>query len=112
MPSDESLNQIFAALSHPARRAIIARLATGAATVNELAEPFQMSLPAVSRHIKVLERSGLIRQGQDAQFRPCELDAEPLRQVASWTEVYRPIWEGRFVQMEAQLKALQGESDD
>ncbi|MEL7025335.1 MAG: metalloregulator ArsR/SmtB family transcription factor [Pseudomonadota bacterium] len=112
MPSDESLNQIFAALSHPARRAIIARLATGAATVNELAEPFQMSLPAVSRHIKVLERSGLIRQGQDAQFRPCELDAEPLRQVASWTEVYRPIWEARFVQMEAQLKALQGESDD
>ena len=106
MSSSDQLNETFAALAHPARRAMLARLAEGDATVNELAEPFDMSLPAVSKHIKVLERAGLISQGKQAQFRPCTLNPVPLKQVASWAEQYRPIWEARFDQLESVLKQL------
>ena len=112
MNNTAHLDAAFSALAHPARRAILARLAVGDATVNELAAPFEMSLPAVSRHIKVLEKAGLISQGQDAQFRPCTLNAEPLRAVASWAEQYRPIWEARFDQMEDCLKQLTEKTDD
>ena len=103
---DDRLSETFAALANPVRRSILARLAEGEATVNELAQPFDMTLPAVSRHIKVLERAGLVVQGQRAQYRPCTLDAEPLRDVASWTERYRPIWEGRFDRMQEYLRTL------
>jgi DNA-binding transcriptional ArsR family regulator len=106
MSTPQQLNETFSALAHPARRAMLARLAAGEATVNELAAPFEMSLPAVSKHIKVLERAGLITQGQDAQYRPCRLNAEPLREIATWTEQYRPIWEARFDQMETYLKQV------
>ena len=104
---DDRLTETFAALANPTRRAILARLAKGEASVNELAEPFEMSLPAVSKHIKVLERAGLVVQGQRAQYRPCSLNASPLEAVASWTEHYRPIWEQRFDQMDDYLDELQ-----
>lgn len=104
--SEEKLTQTFAALANPTRRAILARLAQGEATVNELAEPFQMSLPAISKHIKVLERAGLIVQGQKAQYRPCTLNATPLKEVSRWTEQYRPIWEERFDRMSEYLNQL------
>jgi len=100
------LDQTFAALAHPARRAMLARLAKGHATVKELAKPFEMSLPAVSKHIRVLERAGLITQGQDAQFRPCSLNSKPLQQVADWAEQYRPIWESRFDKMTTLLNDI------
>ena len=103
---DEKLSQTFAALASSTRRAILARLAKGEATVNELAEPFNMSLPAISKHIKVLERAGLIKQGQKAQYRPCTIDASPLVEVANWTEQYRHIWEARFDQMDDYIKQL------
>ena len=89
----DRLNDIFAALADPTRRAILARLAAGQATVTELAEPFAMSLPAVSKHLKVLERAGLIARGRDAQWRPCRLAADPLKEVADWVEGYRRFWE-------------------
>ena len=89
--TDDRLSATFAALANPTRRAILARLAEGEANVNELAEPFDMTLPAVSRHIKVLERAGLVSQGQRAQYRPCALDAAPLKDVSVWTDQYRPI---------------------
>lgn len=111
MANMDQLTETFSALAHPARRAILARLAQGEATVNVLAEPFDMSLPAVSKHIKVLERAGLITQGQDAQFRPCTLNPAPLQQVAAWTEQYKPIWEARFDKMETYLKGVT-DSDD
>jgi len=98
--NDDRLDQTFAALANSTRRAILARLANGEATVNELAEPFKMSLPAVSKHIKVLERAGLITQGQKAQYRPCNIDVTPLQEISKWTEQYRPIWEARFDRME------------
>ena len=99
-PADEQrLSDTFAALASPTRRAILARLAVGEATVNELAEPFEMKLPAISKHLKVLERAGLITRGHRAQYRPCALDPRPLAQVATWTEQYRSIWETRFDQM-------------
>jgi DNA-binding transcriptional ArsR family regulator len=104
---DERLTATFAALANSTRRAILARLTRGAATVNELAEPFDMKLPAVSKHLKVLERAGLIVRGQHAQFRPCALDAAPLAQVADWTEQYRPVWEARFDRMDEYLIQLQ-----
>jgi DNA-binding transcriptional ArsR family regulator len=105
--SDEDrLSQIFAALANSTRRAILARLATGEATVNELAKPFKMTLPAISKHIKVLESAGLITQGQNAQYRPCTLDATPLKEVSQWTEQYRHIWETRFDQMEDFINQL------
>lgn len=96
---DERLDQTFAALANTTRRAILARLAEGEATVNELAEPFDMSLPAISKHIRVLERAGLIIQGQKAQYRPCTIDVTPLREISTWTEQYRHIWEERFDRM-------------
>ena len=89
----DRLDHTFAALADPTRRAILARLTTGAATVTELAEPFDMSLPAVSKHLKVLERAGLITRGREAQWRPCRLEADPLREVADWVEGYRRFWE-------------------
>lgn len=101
------LSETFAALANPTRLAILETLAHGDATVKELAAPFDMSLPAVSKHIKVLERAGLITQGQKAQFRPCTLNPEPIRALASWTEAYRPIWETRFNQMDTLLKQIE-----
>ena len=92
MPTDR-LDHLFAALAHPARRAILARLAAGEASVTELAEPFDMTLPAVSKHLKVLEQAGLIVRGREAQWRPCRLEADPLKEVADWVEGYRRFWE-------------------
>jgi DNA-binding transcriptional ArsR family regulator len=103
---DDRLSQTFAALANSTRRAILARLAEGEATVNELAEPFDLSLPAISKHIKVLERAGLITQGQDKQFRPCTIDGAPLEEISIWTEQYRHIWETRFDQMDDYLNQL------
>jgi DNA-binding transcriptional ArsR family regulator len=103
---EERLTDTFAALANSTRRALLARLAEGEATVNELAEPFNMTLPAVSKHLKVLERAGLVIRGRQAQFRPCALDAEPLRDVSSWTEQYRHVWEARFDRMDDYLKKL------
>lgn len=94
MPPDP-LSMTLAALADPTRRAIVARLALGETSVTELAEPFQMSLPAVSKHLKVLERAGLISRGRDAQWRPCRIEAAPLASVADWIEPYRRFWEGR-----------------
>ncbi len=102
------LDAAFSALAHPARRAILARLAKGEATVNELAEPFEMSLPAVSKHIRVLEGANLITRARNAQFRPCTLNAAPLAAVAEWTEQYRHIWDVRFDTMTEILKDLEG----
>lgn len=104
---DDRLNETFAALANSTRRAILARLAQGEASVNELAEPFAMTLPAVSKHLKVLERAGLVVKGQRAQYRPCSLDARPLQEVSSWAEQYRSIWEGRFNKMDDYLERLQ-----
>ena len=104
--NSDKLSQTFAALASSTRRGILARLAEGEATVNELAEPFNMSLPAISKHIKVLERAGLIVQGQKAQYRPCTLNATPLQEVSTWTEQYRHIWEERFDQMDDYIKKL------
>src|SRR5262245_32382406 len=104
---DDRLTETFAALANSTRRAILARLAVGAATVNELAEPFALTLPAVSKHIKVLEHAGLVVRGQRAQYRPCALDAAPLEEVATWAEQYRAVWEARFDQMDEYLRQLQ-----
>ena len=106
---EDRLTETFAALANTTRRAILARLARGAATVNELAEPFQLTLPAVSKHIKVLEQAGLIVRGRRAQYRPCALDAAPLREVSSWAEKYRPVWEARFERMDDYLRQLQSQ---
>jgi DNA-binding transcriptional ArsR family regulator len=105
---DDKLSQIFAALANSTRRAILARLAVGQATVNELAAPFNMSLPAISKHIQVLERAGLIIQGQKAQYRPCTIDVTPLKEVSKWTEQYRHIWEASFDQMDNYINQLNG----
>lgn len=102
----DPLSSTFAALADPTRRAILARLASGEATVNELAEPFDISLPAVSRHLKVLEGAGLISRGRDAQWRPCRLEPEALQRVDSWLEFYRRFWSGRFDKMDAYIKDL------
>jgi len=104
---EAALNQVFAALSDPTRRAILARLAAGEATVNELAAPLPMSLPSVSKHLKVLEGAGLISRGRDAQWRPCRLEPEPLRAVDTWLERYRQHWLGSFDKMDVLLKELQ-----
>ncbi|MCA9986710.1 MAG: winged helix-turn-helix transcriptional regulator [Anaerolineales bacterium] len=104
--ADDQLTQTFAALANNTRRAILARLAEGAATVNELAEPFAMSLPAISKHIKVLERAGLVVQGKQAQYRPCSLDAAPLQAISHWTDQYRPLWEASFDRMDAYIEQL------
>jgi DNA-binding transcriptional ArsR family regulator len=104
--NDAKLDLTFAALANSTRRAILARLARGEATVNELAAPFKMSLPAISKHIKVLERAGLITQGQKAQYRPCTIEVEPLQEISRWTEQYRHIWEARFDQMDDYIHQL------
>ena len=104
---EDRLSETFAALANSTRRAILARLAEGEATVNELAAPFEMTLPAISKHIKVLERAGLVRRGQRAQYRPCALDATPLAEVSNWAEQYRPVWETRFDRMGDYLTELQ-----
>ena len=106
----DTLSQTFAALADPTRRAILKRLTAGPANVKELAEPFDMSGPAVSKHLRVLERAGLIRRGRDAQARPCELEAAPLKHVASWMESYRVFWEGRLDRLGTYLQELQKES--
>ncbi|HEV8389706.1 MAG TPA: metalloregulator ArsR/SmtB family transcription factor [Dongiaceae bacterium] len=104
----DRLSATFAALSDPTRRAILARLVTGEASVNELAEPFEISLPAVSKHLKVLERAGLIARGREAQWRPCTLQAGPLKDIADWVEQYRRFWEQSFDRLDEYLKELQG----
>lgn len=104
--SVERLDATFAALSDPTRRAILARLAEGEASVMELAEPFAMSQPAISKHLKVLERAGLISRGRDAQRRPCRLEAAPLREAASYLERYRELWEARFQRIDDLLDEL------
>jgi DNA-binding transcriptional ArsR family regulator len=106
MPAD-ALSTTLAALADPTRRAILARLASGEASVTELAEPFAMSQPAVSRHLKVLEHAGLITRGRDAQWRPARLAAEPLRDVADWVEQYRRYWDVRLNRLDAYLTDLQ-----
>lgn len=107
MRSDtDKLSLTFAALANATRREILARLVEGEATVNELAEPFNLSLPAISKHIKVLERAGLIIQSQKAQYRPCILDVTPVQEVSNWAEQYRPIWEARFDRMDSYISQL------
>jgi DNA-binding transcriptional ArsR family regulator len=102
----DHLSTTFAALADPTRRAILARLVTGACSVTDLAEPFEMSLPAVSKHLRVLERAGLIARGREAQWRPCRLEAARLKEVADWTERFRTIWEGRFDRLDTYLQQL------
>ena len=103
----DRLSVTFGALADPTRRAILARLAKGPATVTELARPFEMTLPAVSKHLKVLERAGLIERGREAQWRPCQLRARPLEEAADWVERYRSLWEERFDRLDEYLKQLQ-----
>jgi DNA-binding transcriptional ArsR family regulator len=105
--SPDRLDATFAALADPTRRAILARLASGEASVNELAQPFAMSLPAVSKHLKVLERAGLISRGREAQWRPCRLEAGPLKEVSDWVENYRRFWDGSFDRLGEYLRELQ-----
>lgn len=103
----DRLSATFAALADPTRRAILARLTRGEATVTELAEPFDMSLPAVSKHLKVLERAGLISRGRDAQWRPCRLEAAPLGAATDWLDDYRRYWEASFDRLDDHLRRLQ-----
>src|SRR5919109_2942189 len=103
----DRLSATFSALADPTRRAILARLTLGEASVNELAEPFDMSMPAVSKHLRVLERAGLIVRGREAQWRPCRIQPKPLKDVAEWAETYRHIWEQRFDRLESYLQELQ-----
>jgi len=103
----DRLSATFAALADPTRRAILARLASGETSVLKLAEPFDMSLPAVSKHLKVLERAGLIARGREAQWRPCRLEAKPLKGAADWVEQYRRFWEQKFDNLEEYLRELQ-----
>lgn len=105
-PSGYSLDATFAALADPTRRAILARLATGEATVNELAEPFAMSQPAISKHLKVLERAGLITRGREAQRRPRKLEPRPLAEATDWIERYRKIWEANYQRLDALLQEM------
>ena len=104
---DNQLDTVFAALADPTRRAILTRLARGEATVTELAAPFAMSMPAVSKHLKVLERAGLISRGRNAQQRPCRLEAAPLASVAEWVQTYRRFWEDSFDRLDEHLQELQ-----
>jgi DNA-binding transcriptional ArsR family regulator len=108
----DPLDEAFAALADPTRRAILSRLAQGDATVNELAKPFDMSLPAVSKHLKVLERSGLISRGRQAQYRPCHLEVTALDGAVDWIEAHRRIWTERFDKLEQHLRALQSPTPD
>jgi len=106
MPAD-SLSITFAALADPTRRAILARLASGRCSVTELAQPFEMSMPAVSKHLRVLERAGLVARGREAQWRPCHLEAAPLKAVSDWAEQYRHVWEGRLDRLGSYLQQMQ-----
>lgn len=103
----DHLSMTFSALADPTRRAILARLALGESSVTALAEPFEMSMPAVTKHLKVLERAGLIRRGREAQWRPCRLEAAPLKEVAGWVEEYRQFWEQSFDRLDDYLRELQ-----
>jgi len=103
---EDRITETFAALANSTRRALLARLAEGEATVNELAAPFELTLPAISKHIKVLERAGLVVRGQRAQYRPCALNPMPLLELSAWAERYRAIWESRFDQLDAHLNQL------
>ena len=105
--SPDRLSSTFAALADPTRRAILARLASGEKSVNDLAEPFEMSLPAVSKHLKVLESAGLITRGREAQWRPCRLEAGPLKDISNWVERYRQFWEKSFDRLDAYLREIQ-----
>lgn len=107
--STDQLSATFAALADPTRRAILAHLARGEASVTELAQPFEMSLPAISKHLKVLERAGLIARGREAQWRPCRLEAEPLKDAAGWIEQYRQFWEESLDRLDDYLQELQAE---
>lgn len=107
--SPDPLSKTFAALADPTRRAILARLATGECTVGELAKPFSMSGPAVSKHLRVLERAGLVARGRDAQWRPCRLQAAPLKQVAEWALDYRQFWDASYQRLDAYLNHLMSE---
>ena len=109
MQSHDHLSATFSALADPTRRAILARLSLGESTVTELAQPFQMTMPAITKHLKVLEGAGLITRGRDKQYRPCKLAAEPLRDVADWVERYRRHWEQSFDRLDEYLKELQKE---
>ncbi len=106
MPTD-TLSSTFSALADPTRRAILARLSKGETSVTELAKPFQMTMPGISKHLKVLERAGLIARGREAQWRPCRLDPKKLREVADWVEQYRRFWEESFARLDDYLKELQ-----
>jgi DNA-binding transcriptional ArsR family regulator len=106
----DRLSAVFAALADPTRRAILARLADGPATVKELSAPFAISGPAVSKHLKVLEQAGLIARGRDAQWRPCTLDAEPLREVTEWAEPFRRFWDASYDRLDTYLRSLQEET--
>ena len=106
---DDALSVTFAALADPTRRAMLARLAQGPATVKELAEPFNISLPAISKHLKVLEHAGLIERGREAQWRPARLQAAPLKDVAQWLELYRQNWEESFDRLDEYLRRIQKE---
>ncbi|PSL54520.1 ArsR family transcriptional regulator [Saccharothrix carnea] len=110
--ADDPLSTTFAALADPTRRAILARLAEGAATVKELSEPFAMSGPAVSKHLRVLERAGLITRGRDAQWRPCTLDATPLREVTEWADGFRRFWDDSHRRLDAYLERMKEQEDD
>ena len=108
----DRLSATFAALADPTRRAILARLALGATSVSELAEPFEMSMPAVSKHLKVLERAGLITRGRTAQMRPCRIDARALKEADDWLEEYRRLWEERFDRLDDYLHVLQAKETE
>jgi len=109
---EDHLSATFSALADPTRRAILARLSTGEASVNELAAPFEMSLPAVSKHLKVLERAGLISRSRTAQWRPCRLEAGPLQEVWGWVETYKKFWEQSFDRLDEYLAEIQKADDD
>jgi len=106
----DRLSLTFSALADPTRRAILARLSSGPASVNEIAAPFSMSLPAISKHLKVLERAQLIARGKEAQWRPCEIKAAPLKEANDWMEQYRQFWEARFDRLDAYLAEIQGQT--
>jgi DNA-binding transcriptional ArsR family regulator len=111
MPTDQ-LSATFAALADPTRRAILSRLAEGEASVQELSAPFAMTLPAVSKHLKVLQRAGLVEQGRRAQWRPCRIKPEPLRDAAGWVEQYRALWEERFDRLDDYLQEMKRKAAD
>ena len=108
----DRLSNTFAALADPTRRAILSRLSSGETTVNELAKPFNMSLPGISKHLKVLEKAGLVERGREAQWRPCRIKAEPLKDACDWIEQYRQFWEGSFDRLDDYLQQIQTKGND